>query len=82
LNFGRELGSTEKILQSSPIEEEFFILIDNFLSDVDKFTPKTETKKKIDRKHEVGKKVMEAVSQQTSNNMEELLKAMKDKQNK
>jgi hypothetical protein len=62
--------------------EEFMILIDNFLGDVDKFTPKTEAKKKIDRKHEVGKKVMEATSQQTNSNMEELLKALKDKQQK
>lgn len=62
--------------------EEFLALIDPFLNDVDKFTPKTDTKKKVDRKHEVGKKIMENIVSQQSNNMEEVLKALKEKQNK
>jgi hypothetical protein len=62
--------------------EEFLALIDSFLNDVDKFTPKTDTKKKVDRKQEVGKKVMENIVSQQSNNMEEVLKALKEKQNK
>jgi len=56
--------------------EEFFGLLNEFLSDIDKSIPKTEPKKVFNRKHEVGKKVIE-----NSNNMDALLKELKSRVN-
>jgi formin 2 len=56
--------------------EEFFILINDFLNDVDKSIPKTEPKKVFNRKHEVGKKIMDK-----SENMDNLLKELKSRTN-
>jgi hypothetical protein len=58
--------------------DEFFILIDSFLSDVDKFMPKAEVKKKFDRKHEVGKKIVDG----PQNNMDSVLSEIKARANK
>lgn len=54
--------------------EEFFVLIDGFLSDIDKFTPKTEIKKTFKGTNEVGKKVVE-----NTNKMDSILKELKNK---
>lgn len=56
--------------------EEFFNLISDFLSEVDRSIPKTEPKKVFNRKHEVGKKIME-----NSSNMDALLKELKMRAN-
>lgn len=53
--------------------EEFFSLINLFLDDIEKFTPKTEPKKNFKAKHEVGKKVV--------TNMDAVLKEIKSRSN-
>ena len=51
--------------------EEFFSLINSFLDDIEKFTPKTEPKKNFKAKHDIGKKVV--------SNMDETLKEIKSR---
>jgi hypothetical protein len=58
--------------------DEFFVLIDSFLNDIDKFMPKNESKKKFDRKHEVGKKIVDG----PQNNMDTVLNEIKARANK
>lgn len=64
--------------------EEFFNLINEFLNDVDRSMPKVEPKKVFNRKHEVGKKLIEkALNVETSltNNMDALIKEMRARPN-
>jgi len=57
--------------------EEFFVLINDFLNDVDKSIPKTEPKKVFNRKHEVGKKIGNGNS--GNMDMDEVLKQLKNR---
>lgn len=56
--------------------EEFFNLINDFLNEVDRSIPKSEPKKVFNRKHEVGKKLVD-----NTNNMDNLLKELKSRSN-
>lgn len=56
--------------------EEFFSLINDFINEIDKNIPKPEPKKLFNRKHEVGKKILE-----NSTNMDALLKELKSRTN-
>lgn len=57
--------------------EKFFELISEFANDIDKAMPKDEPKKVFNRKHEVGKKIVE---QAKIPGMENIFKEMKMKQ--
>jgi hypothetical protein len=54
--------------------EEFFSCLDSFFADIDKWMPKSEPKKKFDRKHEVGKKITDGGMQ---GNMDALINEIK-----
>jgi outer membrane murein-binding lipoprotein Lpp len=56
--------------------EEFFNLINDFINEIDRNIPKPEPKKVFNRKHEVGKKILE-----NSTNMDALLKELKSRPN-
>jgi hypothetical protein len=64
--------------------DEFFIIINDFINEVDRSLPKQEVKKVFNRKYEIGQKITEtkkntSSSNNNNNQMEELLKAMKSR---